>query len=64
MVEGGHRYRPKAPSSIRMNAPVPISARGITMWPHRARALAIMGRVAKNRPAAHHTATPTRNTLA
>jgi len=56
------RYRRKAPPSIRMNAPMPISAIGNHNVAYRAMALAIMGRVEKNRPAAHHTATPTRNT--
>lgn len=41
-----------------------MRTRGSRMWPQRARALATTGRVAKYRPAKHHTATSTRNTTA
>lgn len=42
-------HRPKAPPLMRMSSPMAIRTRGSRLWPQRARALAMTGRVAKYR---------------
>lgn len=64
MLKPGPAQSPKAPPSARMSRPRAIRTTGSRMWPQRASALAMTGRVAKNLPAKHQTATRTRKTTA
>lgn len=48
--------------SRRINSPSPINTTGSTTWRYLARAPAMTGRVARYRPAAHHSPTPRRKT--
>lgn len=55
---------PNAPPSTRTSTPSAISTTGSRTWPHPDTARATKGRVARKRPAAHHTPTSSRNTTA
>lgn len=64
VLAGPVQPSPNAPPSTRTSTPIAISTTGSRTCPHRDTARATRGRVARNRPATHHTPTSSRNTTA